>query len=276
MPAASDSARASTEPVEVDHLGRVEYVQAWERQRAIAAERAEGRGRDRLLLLEHPSVYTAGRRTEPQDRPTDGTPVVEVDRGGKITWHGPGQLVGYPIVKLAEPIDVVRYVRRLEEALIQVCADLGLPAGRVEGRSGVWLAAAHDGGRWRPERKIAAIGVRVQRGVTLHGFALNCNSALAAFDAIVPCGITDAGVTSLSGELGREVTVDEVSPAVTDAVLAALDGRLPVTDHDIERGCLHAPAGTVAPAHERSLRSEHQAHERSLRSEHQAQVTSVQ
>lgn len=235
MSSAAGSARSSTEPVEVDYLGRIDYSVAWDRQREIAEERAANRGRDRMLLLEHPSVYTAGRRTEPQDRPIDGTPVVEVDRGGKITWHGPGQLVGYPIVKLAEPIDVVRYVRRLEEALIAVCTDLGVTCGRVEGRSGVWLPATQDGGQWRPERKIAAIGVRVARGVTLHGFALNCNSALTAFDAIIPCGITDAGVTSLSRELGRDVTIDEVRPAVTDAVLRALDGQLPVAEHDIPR-----------------------------------------
>ncbi|WP_068275284.1 lipoyl(octanoyl) transferase LipB [Aldersonia kunmingensis] len=248
MSSGSGSARSSAEPVEVDYLGRIEYTAAWDRQREIAEERTADRGRDRLLLLEHPSVYTAGRRTEPQDRPTDGTPVVEVDRGGKITWHGPGQLVGYPIVKLAEPIDVVRYVRRLEEALIAVCTDLGLTCGRVEGRSGVWLPAGHDGGRWRPERKIAAIGVRVQRGVAMHGFALNCNSAIAAFDTIIPCGITDAGVTSLSVELGRDVTIDEVRPAVTDAVLRALDGELPVAEHDIPRVTFASPTGSVIPA----------------------------
>jgi lipoyl(octanoyl) transferase len=272
MSAGGESARASAEPVEIDYLGRIDYAAAWERQRAIADERAVGRGRDRLLLLEHPSVYTAGRRTEPQDRPTDGTPVVEVDRGGKITWHGPGQLVGYPIVKLAEPIDVVRYVRRLEEALIAVCTDLGVPCGRVAGRSGVWLPATHDAGRSRPERKIAAIGVRVQRGVTLHGFALNCNSALSAFDTIIPCGIVDAGVTSLSAELDRDVGIDEVRPAVADAVLRALDGQLRVDEHDIARLSYEPP---VAAAHERSLRSEHQAHEQSLRSEHQAHEQSL-
>ena len=148
------------------------------------------------MLLEHPSVYTAGKRTQPEDRPTDGTPVVDVDRGGRITWHGPGQLVGYPIVALAEPLDVVDFVRRLEEALIAVVVELGVTAaGRVDGRSGVWLPADDRG----PERKVAAIGVRVQGGVTLHGFALNCDPDLAAFDRIVPCGIADAGVTLAVG-----------------------------------------------------------------------------
>ncbi|NUS45527.1 MAG: lipoyl(octanoyl) transferase LipB [Mycobacteriaceae bacterium] len=230
MSRACESARMDPEPMDIENLGTIEYHAAWELQRAIADQRAEGRGRDRLFLQEHPSVYTAGRRTSPEDRPVDGSPVVEVDRGGKITWHGPGQLVGYPIVRLAEPIDVVNYVRRLEEALIHVCAGLGLECGRVEKRSGVWVPAR--GGQ--PERKVAAIGVRVQRGVTLHGFALNCNSAMDGFEAIIPCGIADAGVTSLSRELGRDVTVAEVAPLAADAVLAALDGALPVCDHDLD------------------------------------------
>jgi lipoyl(octanoyl) transferase len=156
-----------------------------------------------VLLLEHPSVYTAGRRTEAWERPSDGTPVVDVDRGGKITWHGPGQLVGYPIVELADPVDVVAYVRRLEGVLIGVCAGLGLATTRIDGRSGVWITADERG----PDRKVAAIGIRVAQRVTLHGFALNCNPDLSAFDRIVPCGIADAGVTSLSRELGREVAV---------------------------------------------------------------------
>ncbi|MFC4602209.1 lipoyl(octanoyl) transferase LipB [Rhodococcus kronopolitis] len=235
MSSRATSARSSAEPVEVRNLGTVDYLAAWELQRLLADERAADLGRDTLLLLEHPSVYTAGRRTAPEDRPTDGTPVIDVDRGGKITWHGPGQLVGYPIVRLAEPVDVVNYVRRIEEALISVCAGLGLDCGRVEGRSGVWLPAAHTAGGWLPERKIAAIGVRVQRGVALHGFALNCNAVLDAFDEIIPCGIVDAGVTSLSRELGREVTVAAVTAAVVDAVTAAFDGTLAVAEHDIER-----------------------------------------
>ena len=231
----SASARSDSAPVAVVRLGTIGYLEAWEKQRELANERADDIGADTLLLLEHPPVYTAGRRTEDGDRPTDGTPVIDVDRGGKITWHGPGQLVGYPIVKLAEPIDVVGYVRRIEQALIRVCTDMGLACGRVEGRSGVWLPAELRDGRWLPERKIAAIGIRVQRGVAMHGFSLNCNSALDAFDSIVPCGIRDAGVASLTGELGREVTVDDVTPAVTDAIVDALDGRIPVTDCDIER-----------------------------------------
>lgn len=235
MSSVSVSARASSEPVEVQVCGVVDYEEALATQRAIADARADGRGGDTLLLLEHPSVYTAGRRTSPEDLPRDGTPVIEVDRGGKITWHGPGQLVGYPIVGLAQPIDVVKYVRRIEEALISVCTDLGVTCGRVDGRSGVWLAAGPRDGLWQPERKIAAIGVRVQRGVTLHGFSLNCNATMDGFDAIVPCGIADAGVTSLSIELGHDVTVAAVRPAVTSAVLRALDGDLPVSDHELDR-----------------------------------------
>jgi lipoyl(octanoyl) transferase len=221
------SCRATTGPVEVRHLGMIDYTQAWALQRELVTARAQGAGPDVLLLLEHPSVYTAGRRTTPAERPNDGTPVIDVDRGGKITWHGPGQLVGYPLVALAEPLDVIDYVRRLEQALITVCAGLGLATGRISGRSGVWLAA--DPATGRPERKIAAIGVRVSRGVTMHGFALNCQPDLAAFDRIVPCGITDAGVTSLSAELGRPIAVAQVWPAAQQAVLEALDGTLPVS-----------------------------------------------
>jgi lipoyl(octanoyl) transferase len=196
---------------------RVEYEHAWAMQREVHARVVAGEAPDTVLLLEHPPVYTAGRRTHPADRPFDGTPVIDVDRGGRITWHGPGQIVGYPIVKLASPVDVVAYVRRLEEALIRVCDDLGVPAGRVEGRSGVWIAAdppsiERPGGR--RERKVAAIGVRVAQGVTMHGFALNCDPDLSWFSRIVPCGIPDADVTSLSAELGRDVTVDEALPLV--------------------------------------------------------------
>jgi lipoyl(octanoyl) transferase len=215
------SIRASAAPIEVRQLGTLGYGEAWQLQRELVDARVAG-GPDTLLLLEHPPVYTAGRRTEPQERPVDGTPVIDTDRGGKITWHGPGQLVGYPIVGLADPIDVVDYVRRLEESLITVCTEVGLPAGRVAGRSGVWLPA--DSGR--PARKVAAIGVRVQRATTLHGFAMNCDCDLAAFGAIVPCGIADAGVTSLSAELGRPVRVDDVRGRVADAVCDVLDGRL--------------------------------------------------
>ena len=198
----------------IERAGLVPYEQAWERQRELHAARVTGEGPDTLLLLEHPSVYTAGKRTEPHERPFDGTPVIDVDRGGKITWHGPGQLVGYPIVALPDPIDVVAYVRRLEEALIEVCAGFGLTTGRVEGRSGVWVAADEPGAGFRPERKVAAIGVRVARGVTMHGFALNCDPDMTAFGNMIPCGIPDAGVTSLSAELGRDIPVAEaIGPA---------------------------------------------------------------
>ena len=213
--------RATATPIEVRHLRSLDYREAWELQRSLVDARVAG-GSDTLLLLEHPSVYTAGRRTEPRERPLDGTPVVDTDRGGKITWHGPGQLVGYPIIGLADPIDVVNYVRRLEESLIAVCIQLGLAAGRVTGRSGVWVRS--DG--IRPDRKVAAIGVRVQRATTLHGFALNCDCDLSAFGAIVPCGISDAGVTSLTVELGRRITVDDVRAQVAEAVCDVLDGRL--------------------------------------------------
>jgi lipoyl(octanoyl) transferase len=222
------SIRCSTAPIEVRQLGTVDYRVAWQLQRDLADARVAG-GIDTLLLLEHPAVYTAGRRTQAHELPVDGTPVIDTDRGGKITWHGPGQLVGYPIVTLAEPLDVVNYVRRVEESLIKVCTGLGLQAGRVDGRSGVWLPA----GGGRPARKLAAIGVRVSRATTLHGFALNCDCDLAAFERIVPCGIVDAGVTSISAELGRPVGVDDVRSAVADAVCDALDGRLAVESHPL-------------------------------------------
>ncbi len=210
--------------LQVIRAGVVPYEQAWEMQREVHARRVAGEGPDTLLLLEHPSVYTAGKRTEPHERPADGTPVVDVDRGGKITWHGPGQLVGYPIVALPDPVDVVAYVRRLESALIDVCAALGVTAGRVEGRSGVWLPADEPGQGNRVERKVAAIGIRVARGVTMHGFALNCDPDLGAFGAIVPCGIPDAGVTSLSAELGRDVPAAAAIDPVESAMRAVLAG----------------------------------------------------
>ena len=188
----------------------VPYEQAWALQRRLHQARVDGTGDDTVLLLEHEPVFTAGKRTQPHERPLDGTPVVDVDRGGKITFHGPGQLVGYPVVALPQHVYVVDYVRRLEEALIATCADLGVDAGRVKGRSGVWLAAAGT----RPERKVAALGVRVSRGVTMHGFAINCDVDLAWFGRIVPCGIDDAGVTSLSAELGRRVGVVEVADTI--------------------------------------------------------------
>ncbi|MBD7918233.1 lipoyl(octanoyl) transferase LipB [Cellulomonas sp. Sa3CUA2] len=192
------------------------YVPTWDLQREVHAAVAAGEREDTLLLVEHEPVYTAGRRTARSDRPLDGTPVVDVDRGGRITWHGPGQLVGYPIVRLAEPVDVVRYVRALEEALIRTCADVGVGAGRVEGRSGVWLPAddADASPYPRRARKVAAIGVRVARGTTMHGFALNCTASLDGFSRIVPCGIDDADVTTLSAEAGRDVTIAEITPVV--------------------------------------------------------------
>ena len=200
----------------------VGYAEAWDLQRRTHAEVVAGTAPDTLFLLEHAAVYTAGRRTEPLDRPMDGTPVVDVDRGGRITWHGPGQIVGYPIVRLPMPLDVVGHVRRLEDALIAACGDLGLATARVAGRSGVWVAADDRG----PDRKVAAIGVRVAQGVTQHGFALNCDCDLGAFDRIVPCGIRDAGVTSLSAELGRPVTVAEALPIVETRALEALSGQV--------------------------------------------------
>jgi lipoyl(octanoyl) transferase len=196
--------------VQTRRLGTVPYDEAWRLQQCVHAEVVAG-GEDVALLLEHPPVYTAGKRTEPWERPQDGTPVVDVDRGGKITWHGPGQLTGYPIVRLAERLDVIAYVRSLEQVLIDSCAELGLPTGRVAGRSGVWTVGG--------ARKVAAIGIRVARGVTMHGFALNCDPDLTAYDRIVPCGIADATVTSLSRELGRAVRVQDALPL--------LEARLP-------------------------------------------------
>ncbi|WP_022924798.1 lipoyl(octanoyl) transferase LipB [Serinicoccus marinus] len=210
----------------VEHLGLapnlVDYDQAWEHQREVHAAVVAGSLPGTVLLLEHAAVYTAGKRTEAHERPLDGTPVVDVDRGGKITWHGPGQLVGYPIVRLPSPVDVVAHVRRLEDVMIGVCRELGVETTRVEGRSGVWLPA--DG--TRPERKIGAIGIRVSQDVTMHGFALNCDCDLGWADAIIPCGIADAGVTSLTAELGRHVPVAEVLPLVEDHLARVLD---PVT-----------------------------------------------
>jgi lipoyl(octanoyl) transferase len=198
--------------------GPVPYEDAWELQRALHADRVADRIPDTVLLLEHEPVYTAGRRTQDWERPRDGTPVVDVDRGGRITWHGPGQLVGYPIVRLPMPLDLVAYVRRLEDVLIGACADLGLATRRVEGRTGVWTMPEAG----RPDRKLAAIGVRVARGTTLHGFALNADCDLSAFTAIVPCGLDDAVTTSLSAELGRPITVDELAPIVERHLRARL------------------------------------------------------
>lgn len=193
----------------------VPYLQALELQRATHRAVVDGLSPDTVLFLEHPSVYTAGKRTEDHERPTDGTPVIDVDRGGKITWHGPGQLVGYPILHLAEPIDVVGYVRRLEGILIDALARLGIDADRVDGRSGVWM---------RGTDKIAAIGIRVAHGVTMHGFSLNCDNSFDAYDKIVACGLADAGVTSISRELGRTVTTAQAVPIVQGAFIDSMVG----------------------------------------------------
>ncbi len=224
--------RIGAAPLEIRRIGLghavVDYQQAWDEQRRLHGDRAAGAMSDTVLLLEHPPVYTAGKRTQAHERPLDGTPVIDVDRGGKITFHGPGQLVGYPIVALPDSVYVVDYVRRVEEALIRTCADLGLPTGRVHGRSGVWVPA--DGRR--RERKVGAIGVRVSRGVTMHGFALNADVELGWFDRIVPCGISDADVTSLSVETGRAVTVQEVADVVEPHLRELLSWRAYVRGAD--------------------------------------------
>ncbi|MQA05883.1 MAG: lipoyl(octanoyl) transferase LipB [Streptosporangiales bacterium] len=188
----------------------VRYETAWDIQRSTHEAVTGGAQPDTCLLLEHQAVYTAGKRTQVFERPNDGTPVVDVDRGGRITWHGPGQLTGYPIVHLSDPVDVVAYVRAVEEMLIRVCADLGVAGTRVEGRSGVWFPADAT----RQDRKVGAIGIRVAQGVTMHGFALNCDNSLDPYHQIVPCGLTDVGTTTLSAELGRQVPVAEVLPLV--------------------------------------------------------------
>ncbi|CAN1511144.1 LipB Lipoate-protein ligase B [Candidatus Nanopelagicaceae bacterium] len=213
MPVLESPSNAS---IALSRHGLVDYQKAWEVQRTIHQEVADGIRPNTLLLLEHPSVYTAGRRTDDSERPTDGTPVIDVDRGGRITWHGPGQLVGYPIVKLLKPTELVGFVREIEAALINVCADLGITAVRVAGRSGVWIQDSQG------DRKIAAIGIRVAKGVTMHGFALNVNPDLSAFRSIVPCGISDADVTSLEIELGRTITIEDVAPLVERHIFESL------------------------------------------------------
>ncbi|MFB6634031.1 lipoyl(octanoyl) transferase LipB [Streptomyces sp. NPDC004288] len=247
----------------------VDYQVAWDKQREVHAARFADEIDDTCLLLEHPPVYTAGRRTQESERPLDGTPVVDVDRGGKITWHGPGQLVGYPIMKLPRPVDVVAHVRRLEEALILTAAEFGVATTRVEGRSGVWVLgdpverrpaigglsldfdprltdeefdprlngpeyAPSNAGQRREDRKLAAIGIRVAKGVTMHGFSFNVNPDNAWFDRIIPCGIRDAGVTSLANELGRDLTVEEVLPVVERHLRDVLENAEP-KPREIER-----------------------------------------
>uniref|UniRef100_UPI00404B6252 lipoyl(octanoyl) transferase LipB n=1 Tax=Candidatus Planktophila sp. TaxID=2175601 RepID=UPI00404B6252 len=206
MPVA-DSA-VSYSHIAMQRGGTIDYLDALELQRSLHREIAEGVRENTLLLLEHPSVFTAGKRTQIHERPTDGSVVIDVDRGGKITWHGPGQLVGYPIVRLAKPTELVGFVREIESALILICLEIGLETQRVEGRSGVWVV---DG---QGSRKIAAIGIRVASGVSMHGFALNIEPDLSAYNSIIPCGIDDASVTSLSKELGRNISTDEVLPIV--------------------------------------------------------------
>jgi lipoyl(octanoyl) transferase len=206
----------SDSAIALSRHGLVEYQKAWESQRAIHQDVVDGKRPNTLLLLEHPSVFTAGRRTDDSERPTDGTPVIDVDRGGRITWHGPGQLVGYPIVKLLKPTELVGFVREIESGLIAVCSDLGLETQRIDGRSGVWVRDNQG------DRKIAAIGIRVAKGVTMHGFALNVNPDLSAFKTIVPCGISDADVTSLEIELQRVITIDEVAPLVERHIFESL------------------------------------------------------
>jgi lipoyl(octanoyl) transferase len=241
----------------------VPYLTAWDLQREVHAQRAANEIGDTVIVLEHPPVFTAGRRTTPEERPTDGTPVLDVDRGGRITWHGLGQLVGYPIVRLPDPLDVVAHVRRLEEALIRSCAELGLATTRIHGRSGVWVLgektdrgdlggldlrlgvpapvdddeefdprlagpeyAPSNAGQRGADRKLAQIGVRVAKGVTMHGFSLNCDPDMSWFDKIIPCGIRNAGVSSLSQELGRDVPVAEVLPIVERHLSEVLTGVL--------------------------------------------------
>jgi lipoyl(octanoyl) transferase len=227
------------------------YQEAWDLQRRLLTERADDLIPDTALFLEHPPVYTAGKRTEPHERPIDGTPVIDVDRGGKITFHGPGQLVGYPITKLPSHVLVVDYVRRVEEALIRAVADLGVASGRVPGRSGVWLPAddarlERPPGGARPERKVAAIGIRVSRGVTMHGFSLNADVDLSWYDRFVPCGIADAGVTSLSLELGRPVTVPEAADAVAPHLTDLLQWDAFTPSPDLETAQLVPTLGVSA------------------------------
>ena len=201
----------------VEELGVIDYLSAWQMQKEIQEKVINDNEPNTLLIMEHPSVYTAGRRTEVSDRPLDNTPVIDVDRGGKITWHGLGQIVGYPIVKLKNSTDVVGFVRELETALIEICDDFGIKAERYCERSGVWLRDE------KGDRKIAAIGLRVAKGVTMHGFALNVNPDLTAYSKIIPCGIADAKVTSLSEELGRDIKIDEVMPVLKKHILPMLD-----------------------------------------------------
>jgi len=212
----STAAASLVDLTAVIHAGILDFQEAWQLQRETVEGIIAGSTPNTLFLLQHPSVYTAGRMTKLEDRPTDGTPVIDVDRGGKITWHGLGQLVGYPIVKLKNRSDVVGFVREVETALIEVCLSFGIPAERYCERSGVWIRDE------KGDRKIAAIGMRVAKGVTMHGFALNVNPDLTAYDKIIPCGYSDTGVTSMAKELGREITIEEVLPLAESTMLTAL------------------------------------------------------
>jgi lipoyl(octanoyl) transferase len=228
--ASPSTATDGGEPLAIVRLGvDVPYEQAWELQRRVHASRVAGTGPNTCLMLEHAPVYTAGRRTAPHERPADGTPVIDVDRGGRMTWHGPGQLVAYPIVKLTGSLDVERYIRLLEDVMIQVCADFDVPAGRVAGRSGVW--GPGDPSLGLAGRGLGAIGIRVVGGVTTHGFALNCATDPSWFDRIVPCGISGARISSLSVESGRRIVVDEVMPYAEKRLAEAL-GAQPFEVHE--------------------------------------------
>lgn len=212
-----NSAIAVDNKLTIEDLGLIEYQSAWQLQKQIQQEVIDSRAKNTLLLLEHPSVYTAGRRTEITDRPIDDTPVIDVDRGGKITWHGPGQIVGYPILRLKNSTDVVGFVRELESSLIEVCGYFGIKAERYCERSGVWIRDING------DRKIAAIGLRVAKGVTMHGFALNVNPNLSAYEKIIPCGIAGAQVTSFEKELGRTIEISEVQPVLQRYLLPVLE-----------------------------------------------------
>ena len=232
---AEKSIRASAAPIDVRELGLMDYQEAWDLQADIASRRAKGELPDTVLVLEHPSTFTAGKRTQPEDMPDNGLPVIDVDRGGRITWHGEGQLVVYPILKLAEPVDVVDYVRRLEEAIIQAVRELGVTtAGRIDGRSGVWVPSttrAADPAAPTRDRKLGALGIRITRGVTMHGLALNCDNTLEHYEHIVACGIDDADVTTLSLELGRDITPADMAAPMVRELERALSGELVVADH---------------------------------------------
>lgn len=200
----------------VKNLALLEYDEALLIQRSTHEQVSSGVMPNTLFFVEHPSVFTAGKRTLNEERPQDGTPVIDVDRGGKITWHGPGQIVGYPILRLAKPTELVGFVREIEGALIETCKEFGLQLQRIKGRSGVWTRDENN------PKKIAAIGIRVAKATTMHGFALNVNPDLGAFSQIIPCGIADAEVTSMAQELRREITSQEVLPILERNIVSTL------------------------------------------------------